>query len=151
MGLALLSGLLGAGYLLYAGEKSVPPGYTAVTYAELDPSPDVPGELIPARAYELDKLCADNKAKVFIQGYMYPGKAYEHIKQFVISRDNGTCKFCMPNPRPTDLILVKMQGDLEVSFWPHLIYLGGKFVLDQKELQKMGGTVYHLEADYVRY
>ena len=110
---------VGAVWLLYAHAKEVPHGYTEVSYEELQGDASTGGRTIPPRALEL----ADKK--IFVKGYMYPGKVQINLKQFIVSRDNGTCEFCTPNPTPSDLIHVTLVGDLHFDYTSRLVSLGG--------------------------
>jgi len=144
IGWATLAGLAGMAYQYYAERAEVPHGYLPVTYRELQADPDNPNEAIPRRAYELvDK-------RIFVKGYMYPTRSSSNIKEFVISRDNGSCQFCIPNPRPTDLIRVTLDGDLRTRYRTDLLRIGGKFKIDESQIGRYGGVVYHLEADYLK-
>ena len=74
-----------------------------------------------------------------------------NLKQFTMSRDNGSCKFCIPDPQPTDLISVELTGDLQVAYTKNLIYVGGKLsLMPEEEAASQGGVAYRLEADYFR-
>jgi hypothetical protein len=101
---------------------------------------------IPKAARDLDgKL-------IFVRGYMYPGPYQFGLKQFIISRDNGKCKFCIPNPRSTDVIGVILVGDLRIDYTSRLVGLGGRFHVVPKDDQVhlFGDPAYQLEADYVK-
>lgn len=143
--LAILIWALAGGWLIYARSVEIPPGYTVVNYTELQADPDVPGERIPRRAQELVGK------KIYVKGYMYPGRQMVGLKQFVMSRDNGSCTFCMPNPQPTDLISVEMAGDLRAAYTKDIIHVGGKLSLMSEEpAGGQGGVAYRLEADYFK-
>ena len=131
-----------AGWRVHAAE--VPAGYITVAYSDLQPDPDKPEQQVPPKALELDGK------KVFIKGYMYPGRKQFGLKKFVMSRDNGWCKFCMPAPQPTDLIDVTLTGDLETRYTRKLLCLGGRLEVDRDASPKSGGAVYRLQADYIR-
>lgn len=146
-GIILAIGIWGGctGYMAWARAMEVPSGYTAITYEALTPDPDAVGELIPKKAYDYDGKT------VFVQGYMYPGRQMFKLKKFVISRDNGVCKFCVPNPRPTDQIEVTLVGDLVAHYTNRLIAVGGKLHVQPKDkAATWGGVAYRLEADYLR-
>jgi hypothetical protein len=142
--LCIVFGLSGGGWWITAKAREVPHGYTPVTYAELK-ADDRSGELYPARAMEL------NDKKIFVKGYMYPGRAQVGLSQFLISRDNGTCAYCTPNPTPTDLIHVILVGDLRTNYTTHPIALGGRLRVETDPARiARDGMVYHLEADYLK-
>jgi hypothetical protein len=146
-GIALCVAFWMAGYiwLYYAHAKEVPHGYTEVSYEELQGDTATGGREIPKRAMELDKK------KIFVKGYMYPGRQQLDLKQFIISRDNGRCNFCMPNPTPTDLVHVTLTGDLATDYTTHIVALGGTLHVEtDPEKIARKGTAYHLDADYIR-
>jgi hypothetical protein len=142
-----LSTLFWAGgslWLLYAHAKEVPHGYTEVGYEELQGDASTGGRTVPKRATEL------NNKKIFVKGYMYPGRQQLDLKQFLISRDNGRCNFCMPNPTPTDLVHVTLAGDLRTDYTTHIVGLGGtlRVETDPEKIARKG-MAYHLDADYI--
>ena len=146
IGLAVLGAVVGYSWATYSHHSQVPHGYQEVTYAELEPNPDKPDELVPPTAAKLDGK------RIYVQGYMYPTRQPIHIKQFVISRDNGSCKFCTPNPRPTDLIRVNLVGDLEAEYSRSLVGLGGILHVDEDAAKGIRGSeaAYRLDADYIK-
>ena len=133
-------------WVAVARAVEVPPGYTLVGYTELQADPDRPEQQVPPKATEL------SGKKVFIRGYMYPGRQRFGLKKFIISRENGYCKFCTPNPKPTDLIVVTLAGDLETRYTRKLLRLGGRFEVNEDWASgKSGHALYRLEADYIRW
>ena len=145
MGLCLFFWAGGYLWLSYAHAKDVPHGYTAVAYEELQGDASTGGRSIPQRAMELDGK------KIFVKGYMYPGRQQLDLKQFIISRDNGRCNFCMPNPTPTDLVHVTLAGDLRTDYTTHIIALGGTLHVEtDPEKIARKGTAYHIDAEYLR-
>lgn len=146
IGLSVALGAIGYGWLSAAKAAEVPHGYIAVGYADLQPDSDHPDQQIPLKVREL------SGKKVFIKGYMYPGRQQFGLKKFIMSRENGYCKFCTPNPRPTDLIVVTMAGDLETRYTRKLLRLGGKLEVNEDWVSgKSGHALYKLEADYIRW
>lgn len=87
--------------------------------------------------------------KVMIKGYMYPTKQMRGIKSFVLCRDNGDCCFG-GQPKTTDMILVKMNGDKTVDFHDNkvMVSVSGVFkaepTVDETGLQ----PVYQLEGEF---
>jgi hypothetical protein len=87
--------------------------------------------------------------KVMIKGYMYPTKQMRGLKSFVLCRDNGDCCFG-GQPKPTDMILVKMTGDKTVDFHDNkvMVAVSGIFkaepTVDETGLQ----PVYQLEGEF---
>lgn len=144
MGLCLAFWAAGSLWLYWAHAKEVPHGYTEVGYEELQGDAATGGRSIPKRALDLDKK------KIFVKGYMYPGRQQLELRQFIISRDNGRCNFCMPNPTPTDLVHVTLAGDLRTDYTTHIIALGGTLHVEtDPEKIARKGTAYHLDADYI--
>jgi hypothetical protein len=158
---------VGVSYLTYVYFTQAPAGYKPVSYAMLQLPPDAPpGQLVPPAAEELDG------ERVYIRGYMVPGRQQSGIKRFFLSDDPGVCSFCVPKPKVTQLIEVKLTNDMEAEYTTHLIGLGGKFRVDTGRPKKKteekpeeaarlkpgevpperpgGGVVYQLEADYLR-
>jgi len=141
--LSAVGGLGAGGWQVYASFNEVPSGYIAVTYQELKPSDN--GEPIPARAMELEGK------RIFVKGYMYPTRQIVGVRRFIISRDNGSCQFCMPNPTPTDRIAVELTGDLQTEYTTRVLALGGIFhVQPEKLADGANAIIYRLDADYLR-
>ena len=152
----------GHGRLIYVYRTQAPPGYRAVLYEELEADPAHPDEPIPKAAFDLVD------SRIFLKGYMYPGRQQAGITAFLLSRDNGVCSYCNPEPEPTDLVQVKLLNGLEANFTTHLIGVGGKFSMvaddsedepkegetveeaEKRKKEKFGGVFYHLEADFIR-
>ena len=87
----------------------------------------------------------------FIRGYMYPTRSQTGLRSFVMSRDNGVCPYCLPNPKLTDQVFVELIGGREATYTTRLIGVGGIFSMKFKDpKKKYGGIVYHIEADYLR-
>lgn len=146
-GIALSAAMWVAGYawLGWAYFHHTPPGYQLITYKTLQPDPNRPDRRVSEDAEMLDKR------KVFIWGYMYPGRQKLGIKEFLLVDDPGTCQFCSPQPRPTQLIRVKLTGNLKTEYTTRLMGIGGEFTVhsDPKE-EGMGGLVYQIESDCLR-
>ncbi len=144
--LALAFWILGFGWLLHAQAKEIPYGYAAVSYYDLQADPEVRGQWVSPYAQSLEGK------KVFVKGYMYPSRQQSALKGFVISRDNGTCPYCLPNPRPTDLIQVELTGDLRINYTNRLLRIGGVLrVQPEPKPGQLPGVAYRLVADYLRY
>lgn len=140
-GFFLIVGLSLAG-VVYATE--VPDGYTRISYLELQPDPESPGQIMPQSAMELDGK------RVFIKGYVYPGSQQQGIKQFVLCRDNGDCCFG-GNPKLTDMILVNLVDPLRLTYSRRLQKLAGTFhVKPAQGTDGLGGVLYQIEADYLQ-
>jgi hypothetical protein len=140
IGLAAFFWIAGFTLLLMAESLEVPIGYRRVTYAELQPDKDVPGERIPQTAMDLkDK-------KVFLKGYIAPTRQLIRLKRFILCPTNGVCQFCIPNPKPTEMIRVKLAGDLTADYVNHLIGIGGRFHVDEKDPY----APYAMDVDYLK-
>ena len=141
-----LSILLGGGlYALsvYRYYHVTPAGYTAIDYNLLE-SKD-PNKPFPDAAFELEGQ------RVFIRGYMYPSRQQTSLSHFVMSRDNGVCAYCLPNPKLTDQVFVELADGREAAYTTHLIGVGGVFSMKLEDpKKKYGGVIYHIEADYLR-
>ena len=115
-GIALSVVMWGAGYgrLIYVYRTQAPPGYRPISYDDLHTDPAKPDGQIPKLAFDLVE------SRVFIKGYMYPGRQQTGITEFLLCRDNGVCPYCKPNPDPTDLVQVKLASGMEANFTTHL-------------------------------
>jgi hypothetical protein len=142
-GIFLCSVVLVVGYLciLFSKSSEVPVGYTRIIYDDLQPDPNTPTEPIPEKARLMDDK------KVFIKGFMKPGRRQTGIKDFIMCPTTGDCPFCLPNPKPTESIHVTMQGDGTVAYTTHQIGVAGKLHVDPSA---PGGTPYTLDADFVK-
>ncbi|HVU88427.1 MAG TPA: DUF4190 domain-containing protein [Pirellulales bacterium] len=134
----------GAAYLTYDYVTEVPPGYERLNYAELQPDPEKPGELFPPAIQERDG------DRIFIKGYVYPGKQTTGIKQFVLCRDNGDCCFG-GQPKLTDRVLVTLKGPLSLNYSTRIQRLAGTFHVEPGQgTDGISGVIYHLDADYLK-
>ena len=142
--LSLLFGVAGPSYQAVVYATEVPEGALRISYAQLQPDEEVPGQLIPPSALEL------NDQQVFIKGYIYPDKQQHGIAQFVLCRDQGDCCFG-GNPKVTDRIKVVLPRELAVSYSQRQFKVAGKFRVEPTQTAEGLGTVfYHLDADYIR-
>ncbi len=133
---------LGLAGVVYATE--VPEGYERISYEQLQPDEDSPGQIMPPSVKELDGK------RVFIKGYVYPGAKQAGIKQFVLCRDNGDCCFG-GNPKLTDMILVDLVDPMRLTYSRRLQKLAGTFrVKPSQGTDGLGGVLYQLEADYLK-
>lgn len=144
--LSLLFAVLGPARLTYEFVTEVPDGYERVSYADLQPDPAQAGQLVPPAALQLEGK------KVFIKGYIYPGREKNGIREFLLVRDQGDCCFG-GNPTITDRIQVKLTPPLKLSFQSRLHKVAGIFHVSPSDTTldgARGGVFYHLEADYVQ-
>jgi hypothetical protein len=141
MGLCVVLWALG-GYLYKAWQSEVPPGYKRVTFAMLQPDETVAGQKLPKNAIDLDG------ERVFIKGFMYPGRQTIAIKEFLLVPTRTHCKFCSSNIPSTEMIQVEMMGDLTVNFTTDMAGVGGQLMVNPAA--GSGGLPYRLEADHFR-
>ncbi len=144
--LSVVFGTFGCTVLAVAKAREFPSGYDELTYRDLQPDSNVPGERIPPKAYDSQYVpLRDNR--VGIKGYMVPTRYQAGLKQFILCPSISNCGFCTPNPKPTEMVLVRLQGDLEARYTTHEIKVGGKFRVDEAS---PFGVPYRLDADYLR-
>ena len=137
--------VLGPGWLTYEYLTEVPDGYRRTSYAELQPDPNQIGQQVPPSAMELDGK------KIFIKGYVYPGRQTDRIRDFLLVRDRGECCFG-GDPKITDRIQVTLEDPLRLTYRPRLHKLGGTFRVEPAPTTidgAPGGIFYHLKADYL--
>jgi hypothetical protein len=140
LALSVLFLIAGPARLTYESITEVPPGYDPISYSQLQPDPDVPGEIIPPSVQQLEGK------RVFIKGYIFPT---EQTKQFLLVRDQGTCCFG-GNPKLTDRIQVTLVDPLRLVYKPCLYKVAGTFhVSPAQAVGGLGGVYYHLQADHL--
>lgn len=141
----LLCGLLWMGgwsRLAYVHATEVPPGFERISYEDLQLNSADPDSFPPKRAIELDGK------KVFIKGYVYQptGGQTTGLKHFILVRDKGQCCFG-GNPKITDMIEVRLKGELEAEFNMRVRKLAGTFHLGAGHgMHGLTGALYHLDA-----
>ena len=142
IGLGAGLGILLGGCLIFFNNE-VPHGYLEIKdYSILEPNPNNKTELVPPSALELDQ----KKTKVYVRGYMLPGRRQTGLTEFSICRTADQCRFAQKSYRPTDLIRVKLSGDRTIDYTTHQIGVGGIFHVD---LQSLSGTPYSIDGDYL--
>lgn len=122
--------------------NDVPHGYTEITFDDLQPKS---GEAVSRYAMELQPTMRDDR-RVFIRGFIYPGRRSHEIKEFMLVPTVGHCSFCARQMRPTEMIRVVLTGSRTVDFRSTEIAVGGRLRVDQLSSQ----TPYSLETDYVQ-
>jgi hypothetical protein len=145
-GLALSSVLLFAGptWVYYDEMSQVPPGYQWISYEELQPNPNVLGEIVPKSAIDF------NGKKVFIKGFVFAGSQSEGIKKFVLVRDAGTCCFG-GNPKITDRIVVDLATPGGMMYTKQIARVSGVFrVTPSQAPGGIGAVYYHLDQADLR-
>jgi hypothetical protein len=146
-GMTLCGAFWVAGYcwLIYGFFHQTPPGYELISYKMLQPDPNQPDQRVSGDAEMFDKR------RVFIWGWMTPGRQRTGIREFVLGDDPGTCNFCNPQPRPTQLIRVKLINNIKVDYTTHQIGVGGEFTIHTDPADETsGGLLYQIEADCLR-
>ena len=116
-------------------------GYQRVDYAELQPDYKS-AEPLPKFATDL----SNKEQRIYVKGYMMPMRQQTRLKKFTLCPTNGVCQFCTPNPKPTEMIRIKLGGDMTTDYTSHLLGLGGRFHADPAD---PSGVPYSLEVDYV--
>jgi hypothetical protein len=136
-------GLWAIGYgMLYFGPRSkVPYGYTPIHYETLQPDPNVPTMPIPQSALDMQDK------KVYLQGFMQPRRQQAGIKEFILTPATADCPFCIPNPKPTEMVRVILQGDLTAAYTTHKVRVAGRFRVEPDD---PSGVPYAIEADYFK-
>ena len=135
------------GFHTYVRLTEVPDGYQRISWGELQPDPSKPFAMLSEDAKKLDG------EPVFIKGYVYPNEEQTNLRAFILVRDKGTCCFG-GQPKPTDMIYVKLEGDLRVNYSWRQRNLGGIFRIDDVanrsvgKLQQIG--LYRLTADHLK-
>ena len=144
--LSLVFLVVGPARLTYEYVTEVPEGYERVSYAELQPDPAQASQLVPPSALALEGT------KIFIKGYVYPGRQKDGIREFLLVRDQGECCFG-GNPRITDRIQVSLVDPLRLTYEPRLHRVGGTFHVEALTTTidgARGGVYYHLKADHLQ-
>jgi hypothetical protein len=144
--LSLVFAILGPAVLVYEYQTELPEGYARVSYAELQPDPAQASQLVPPSALALEGK------KIFIKGYIYPGRQKDGIREFLLVRDQGECCFG-GNPKITDRIQVSLVDPLRLTYEPRLHKVGGTFHVEARPATidgAKGGVFYHLKADHLK-
>jgi hypothetical protein len=149
--LAIVFWIVGMGIHHYIQTHSVPAGYRPITFDTLQPNPDQFGEIIPPVAYDLEPSDKDPDKRIFITGYMYPGRQTINLKEFLLVPSLAHCNFCQQQLKSTETINVKFSGDLRTDYSAQEVKIGGKLRVDREQLiNPLGGLPYQLEADYIQ-
>ncbi|HWA99223.1 MAG TPA: DUF3299 domain-containing protein [Pirellulales bacterium] len=148
-GLARAGVLLSAGFwiagwtrLSYEYATEVPAGYERLTFAALQPDPAKPEEIVPPSATQLDGR------RVFMKGYVLPGRQTEGIREFVLVWNSGDCCFGS-NPALTHMVAVTLDDPLRLSYTTGVRKVAGTFHVESADAEGQA-VVYKLQADYLR-
>jgi hypothetical protein len=143
--LSLAMWVFGITCLSFARIRDVPFGYKPLTFEQMQPDRKVRGETIPPAVLKLEG------EKVFVTGFMYPGRQVTGIQRFIMVPSIGHCSFCTRQLRSTEMIRVSLTGDLTADFTSHEVRLGGTLRIDKDAASDpYGGFPYLLEGDYLR-
>ncbi len=149
--LSLVLGITGGTFYTITLFRDVPHGYTLITFDDFKPDPNTPGELIPPKIIELTPEEGNKNTKVFLKGYMYPGRQSRGLKHFIFVPTRGHCNFCSKKLSSYEMVNVTLEGDLTADFSPRLTAVGGKLRIDLGQTGRAyGGLPFRIEADYVR-
>lgn len=146
LALSVLFAVLGPARLTYEYVTELPEGYERVSYARLQPDESQIGQLVPPSALALEGK------RIFIKGYVYPGREKDGIRRFLLVRDQGECCFG-GNPKITDRIFVTLEDPLRLTYTSRIHKLGGTFHVEAHDStidDATGGVFYHLKADYLK-
>ena len=146
LALSVLFAVLGPARRTYEYVTELPEGYERVSYAQLQPDESQIGQQVPPSALALEGK------RIFIKGYVYPGREKDGIRKFLLVRDQGQCCFG-GNPKETDRILVTLEDPLRLTFASRIHKLGGTFHVEAHDSaidNAIGGVFYHLKADYLK-
>jgi hypothetical protein len=139
-----LSGLIIDHYIQI---HSIPSGYQPITFDDLQSLNEQ--EIIPAAAYDLEPTDQNRDKRIYISGFIYPGRRTLRLKEFILVPTLGHCQFCSRQLKSTEMIFVKFTGDLKTDYTNNLVKVGGKFHIDREQVANpFGGLPYQLEADY---
>ncbi len=148
-GLVLSSVCLLAGTSLhaYTYATEVPEGYERLSFrwlAEQKPIIEDGQTRIHPDAKSLDGQ------KIFIKGYMYPGKSKTNLKQFTLCKDTAQCCFG-GNPAITDIIAVEFVNDTRATHRElSLVNVAGTFRAKKVVIGGQISSLYSLEAEYFK-
>jgi hypothetical protein len=130
--------------LSYVHALEVPPDCIAVDYDQLQPDPSMPGQQVSDLARQLDGR------RVLLKGYALAGRHTQHIKQFVLMRDNMSCCFG-GSPKPTDMVAVSLAGDRQWNYTKDMLRVAGTFhVVQATSADGRRQPLYRLDADYLQ-
>ena len=133
-------------YHTYVYNTEVPEGYQRISYGELRPNKRTPAPFS-------EKAEAFNGKKVFLKGYVRPSDRKKNLKNFILVGDFGDCCFG-GNPKPTDVVAIRIQTDQTVDHSLSLRKIGGTFRLNSRPRRTGDDEVphifYEIEADHIQ-
>jgi hypothetical protein len=134
--------LLAGSVTLAIFRSEVPSGYEVIDYSDLEPNAGKVGDMIPEKAYKM----SDDKTRVYIKGYILPGRRQAGLKEFSICRTADMCRFGVPSTKKRELIRVKLTGDLTIDYTTEIVGVGGVFHVEPYD---PNGMPFSIEADYL--
>jgi len=143
IGLSAMLGLVCFGWHGYLYFADAPPGYYVITYDVLKPLPGAAADDPPPSARELEGK------RVFVKGYMYPGRQTLGIERFTLVPSLTHCQFCMPQIKPTEMVDVKLVHGMKTRFTNRRRGVGGIFHIRSPD-DKEPGLLYQIQADYLQ-
>ena len=135
-------GIAAMGWGIYLYYFNIPYGYTAVSFVEL--RPDEKTNRLPEHILKL----VEEQRKIYIRGYMYPGRQLSGIQNFMLVRTQEHCKFCSPEQNPFDMVSIHCTGELRAQFRTKIVNVGGTLYVNEDF--RYGELPYHIEADLFR-
>ena len=143
LGLCILVPVTGVGFQMYEYHDELPDGYRRVNFPREIAAKQF---VIKEGRRELhDDVKPLDGQNIFIKGYMYQTKEAKGLSRFVLLKDNGECCFG-GDPKPYDMIGVRMQGKKKVDSVEGMVAVGG--VLRANPSASPGTPVYILEGSY---
>jgi hypothetical protein len=144
-GLALSVIFWGGGWawLSFEYATEVPAGYERLTFAELQPDPASPEQLIPPEASAFDGK------KVFMKGFVLPGRQTSGITEFLLVWNSGDCCFG-GNPPLTHMVAVTLLEPLRMTYSTKQRKVAGTFHVDPGAAAEGHSVVYKLDAEYLQ-
>ena len=137
--------VLGAATHVYVFSTEVPDGYERVSfYRDISKKGFVVED---GRTRVPDDVQAFDGKKIFVKGYVYPTRQTRGIEAFVLVKDNQQCCFG-GQPAQNDMILVRMQDDKTVDYYPGLVSVAGTFRAQPPKDPGELAPVYQLDGDW---
>lgn len=128
---------------LYVQAREVPHGYKPLTFKMMQ-AEGKGATMVPPEIEQYDGK------RVYLKGYMYPGRQTIRLKQFLLVPTKGHCKFCMSAIPPEQIIEVELAGDLTTDYVSYATGVGGRLRIDKEVAKgKRRGLPYRIEADYL--
>lgn len=151
-GLLVSLGFAVAGVVLTAQryERELPPGFQRVSFARDISAKGIGMQLVNDREVMAipPDVAALNGKRVYLKGFIYPGKRPFDLTQFVLCKDNAQCCFG-GQPALWDMVGVTLTGNKTTDYTTALTGVAGTFRLNPNYRGGSLEPVYLLEADHV--